>query len=98
MESFFTGQNLEEPVENKQSVHPKVYPVSKYYNQPECLQKVLLTIFHNSKSVAKMSVARISVSKMSVDKIRQTDGQMVRRTDGQMDRQTDEVNLCLLKD
>ena len=28
-----------------------------------------LTIFHNSKSVAKMSVARISVAKMSVDKM-----------------------------
>ena len=75
------------------SVHPLVHPVSKYFNQPECLQKVFLTIFHNSKSVTKMSVARISVAKMSVDKIRQTDrqtdGQTDRRTDGQTDRQTD---------
>ena len=32
------------------------------------LNILTLTIFHNSKSVAKMSVARISVAKMSVDK------------------------------
>ena len=55
--------------------------VSKQFDKPEFLPRVVhimkrrvlniltLTIFHNSKSVAKMSVARISVAKMSVDKM-----------------------------